>query len=80
MKEVKRVFSFDGVLMESYEWNVFDEHTRPIFDRLLSDQSLVACVKKCSSIFFNTNDCLIHGDLHHGSVLYKEGAVLVSMH
>ena len=77
MVEVKLEYSFTCWLVRCHPANVMLDGLRETADRLYDDEQVIAVLTKLRGVYSNKKECLIHRDLHSGSVMVKDDDVKV---
>ena len=67
----------DFVYIKSFDLNddsnMVEPEVKPTADRMRQDPTMLSIRDKFAQLYVNKAECLIHGDLHNGSVMVKNG-------
>lgn len=69
---------FEGPFDNANTENIVFPEVRALADqRIYGNQEVLAEVSRFKQLFLNKKECLLHGNLHTGSIMVKDGAAKV---
>lgn len=69
MVSLTKQFVFTAPFVKDDPTNKFTDEVRQILPQIYDDQVVLDAAAKMKAIFLEKHECLVHGDLHTGSVM-----------